>query len=370
MNKQKYYNDEDKLFLHHSSKVLYKKLDKKVREKDIKNFLRTQRNYTLFKQPASKKTRNPYTTHTIDELWQLDLVSIPSLAVYNSGVINLLVCIDVFSRFAFVRELNSKQPHEIVKNLMNIFKTHHRRPWRIESDAGREFVNKTMDSFLKNNYIDFRVVTTTLPAKCSYVERFNRTLKQRIMRYLNWKRVTDQPNPNRYIDALQPIVDDYNRTPHSVIKIAPIHVTRANSAVIYEKIRKRWTSVEQKQPKLFKGEFVRVKRKRETFEKESMKPVWSEQIFKIARSIQRKPYPVYEISTLKNNVVKGRLYEHELQPIKTFKNAPVEIVKHPNIFNKSMQVKTIDGKIRTIDYNKEKNVNKENNYADFISFLK
>lgn len=370
MNKRKFYNDDDKLFLHHSSKVLYNKLKKKVREKDIKNFLKTQRYYTLYKQATSKITRNAYTIHTIDELWQLDLISIPSLAKYNSGVVHLLVCIDVFSRFAFVRALNSKQPHEVVRNLVNIFKTTNRRPWCIECDAGREFVNKIMHNFLKNQFIELRVVTTTLPAKCAYVERLNRTLKQRIMRYLNWKKLTDQPNQKRYIDALQMIVDDYNRTPHSVIKIAPQHVTRANSAHLYETFRKRWTSIEPKHPKLYKGNFVRVKRKRDKFEKESMKPVWSDQIFKIVRTIPRKPYPVYEISDLNNKIVKGKLYEHEIQKIKAPDNTPIEILKHSNIFDKSMRVKTLDGKRRTIEYEKEKNVNKENNYTDFIHFLK
>lgn len=370
MNKRKFYNDEDNLFLHQSSKILFKKLKKKVREKDIKIFLKSQRYYTLYKQSTSKVKRNPYTIHTIDELWQLDLISIPSLAKYNSGVVHLLVCIDVYSRFVFLRTLNSKQPYEVVRNLVDIFRTTNRRPWRIECDAGREFVNKTMDQFLKNQFIDLRVVTTTLPAKCSYVERVNRTLKQKIMRYLNWKKVTDQPNQKRYIDALPMIVDDYNRTPHSVIKMAPIHVTRANSAQLYEQIRKRWVDIEPKQPRLYKGNFVRVKRKRETFEKESMKPVWSEQIFKIVRVILRKPYPVYEIADLKNRVVKGKLYEHELQRIKAPYNTPIEILKHPNIFDKSMQVKTLDGNTRRIDYDKEKHVNKENNYSDFVSFLK
>lgn len=370
MNKQKYYNDDDNLFLHHSSKILYNKLKKKVRKKDINKFLKTQRYYTLYKQSTTKKTRNPYTTHTIDELWQLDLMSIPSLAKHNSGIVHLLTCIDVFSRFAFVRPLNSKHPHEVVRNLVNIFKTTNRRPWRIESDAGREFVSKTMHNFLKTQFIDFRVVTTTLPAKACYVERLIRTLKQRIMRYLNWKKLTQQPNPYRYIDALPMIVDDYNRTPHSVIKIAPQHVSRANSAQLYERVRKRWINIEPQEPKLYKGLYVRVRRKRNQFEKESMKPVWSDQIFKIVRTIKRKPYPVYEIADLKNKIVKGKLYEHELQPIDAPDNTPVQIIKHPNIFDKKMQVKTLDGKLKFIDYEKEKKANKENNYADFISYLK
>lgn len=184
--KERYYKNGENLFLHHSSKLLFEKLKKKVKEKDIKKFLQSQRNYTLYKQSNQrKKERNPYKVFTIDQLWEMDLISIPSLSKYNSGITHLLVCIDVFSRFAFVRTLHSKRPSEVVKNLINIFKTSTRKPWIIQTDKGKEFTGNVMRDFLKGQNIEFRVPKTTLPAKCAIVERFNRTLKQRIMRYLN-----------------------------------------------------------------------------------------------------------------------------------------------------------------------------------------
>lgn len=373
MNKLKndYYNEGGNFFLHHSSKLLFDKLKKKVKEKDIKKFLKSQRNYTLYKQSTAKQNeRNPYTVFTVDQLWEMDLISLPSLAKFNSGIVHILVCIDTFSRFAFVHPLHSKRPTEVIKTLVNIFNTTKRKPMMIQSDAGKEFTANNMKYFLKNQNIEFRVPKTTLPAKCSIVERFNRTLKQRIARYLNWKSVTSQPKEKRYIDALQIIIDDYNHTPHSSIQIAPFAVTRANSAQIYEKIRTRWINIEQKAPKLREGNYVRVKRRRDVFEKELLKPVWSNEIFKVVRSILRRPYPVYEIADLKGRIVDGKLYERELQKISLPNNTPIEITKRPNVFDKTMRAKTIDGKSVKFDRQKEKNMYKENNYFDVISLLK
>lgn len=71
-----YKNDvENPLFLQHTSKILYKKLNGRVKLKNIKKFLEQQRNYTLFKQPSGKNSeRNPYRVYFIDQCWEMDLM--------------------------------------------------------------------------------------------------------------------------------------------------------------------------------------------------------------------------------------------------------------------------------------------------------
>lgn len=332
-----------------------------TKEKDIKKFLETQRGYTLFKQTSNVKERNPYKVFTIDQVWELDLISLPNLAQHNNGIVHLLVCIDVFSRFAFVRPLRNKKPSEVVKALIDIFKTSNRKPVLIQTDAGKEFTGSVMKNFLQHNNIQFRMPKTTLPAKCAVVERFNRTLKQRISRYLMWKSVTTEHDQKKYINVLPDIIDDYNRTRHSVIQTSPQNVTKANSVQLYEKLRKRWEKIPAKTIKLWVGDYVRVKRKKDTFQKESNKPLWSTEIFKVTNSINRHPYPVYEITDLKGRPVDGKLYERELQKVELPMNIPIEILKSTkNIFNKhsnkdnSVRVRMSDGKIKNIDLKNEK----------------
>lgn len=66
--KQQYYDGDANLFLHQNSKLLFDKLKKKVKEKDIKKFLKQQRSYTLYKQSTAKDERNPYKVYYIDQV--------------------------------------------------------------------------------------------------------------------------------------------------------------------------------------------------------------------------------------------------------------------------------------------------------------
>lgn len=368
-----YKNDvENPLFLQHSSKILYKKLNGRVKLKNIKNFLEQQRNYTLFKQPSGKNSeRNPYRVYFIDQCWEMDLMSLPALAKYNSGFVHILVCIDLFSRFAFARCLRTKKPREVIGNLIDIFKSHNRKPFTLVSDKGGEFVNKNVKDFLQKEKIKFRTPVTTLKAKCSLVERLNRSLRQRLSRFFNYKKLIGKSNANRYYDSIQLIVDDYNRTRHSTLGIAPVNVTAKNSTQVYHRLKLQREKIPSKAAIFMVNEFVRVKRRRETFEKATFQPQWTNEIFRIYRVIMRRPYPVYEICDLNGKLVNGKFYARELQRIQLPNDTPIEILQRPNIFEttKKVKTKTKTGGIRFINSEEEKQKRKENNYADVISKL-
>lgn len=97
MLKNKFYDEKNLLFLRHSIDELYKALNKQFSENKIKKFLKEQREYTLFKQPnGRKRNRNHYRVFSIDQCWEMDLISFPSLAQYNSNFVHALVCIDIY----------------------------------------------------------------------------------------------------------------------------------------------------------------------------------------------------------------------------------------------------------------------------------
>lgn len=265
-----YYNNNDKSnswnFLHSSSKTLYNRFNKKYKQFAIKEFLKQQKNYTLFRQTSGNQfKRDPYRVYFIDECWEVDLMSLPtSYARYNSGYTYILTCIDLFSRYAFVRCLQTKQPREVIRNLVDIFQKSNRKPRVLQTDAGGEFVNTSVDAFLKHQQIQHRIPNTTLPAKNAIVERFNRTLKSRIVRYLNFKHETKQKNEKRCVDDIQILVDDYNRTQHSIIGVAPTSVTKANAVLIYHNLRMKNKMLDEKNKKLNnlkENDFVRIKKK-------------------------------------------------------------------------------------------------------------
>lgn len=379
-------NKNNRLFLHHSAKALQKELNrvneeiggKKTKREQIKaitDFLNQQRSYTLYKNPTFRNTnRNPYRPYAIDQLWETDLASLPQLARFNDGFIYLLVCIDAFSRYAFVRPLRTKQPREVIKAFNDIFLTAQRQPTLLQSDHGSEYKSSDFQHFLAKQGIRFRFVLSTTNSKANLAEALNRILKKQIFRYLVYRKLTNQQNENRYIDALQMIVDDYNHSIHSRLGVRPSDVNKENSASLYNiqrgKFEKRYKSKATTKLKLQEGDFVRVKRKRKTFEKGYLIPLWSEEIFRINRIIRRFPFPVFEVIDMNGKVIDGKLYEGEIQKILLPSDTPLKITRRPNIFDrkKLYEVQSIDGKTRQIDLEGELD-QKTNNYFDYITKL-
>ena len=70
-----------------------------------------------------------------------------------------------------------------------------RKPLKLQTDKGTEFRNRIFQHFLKEVGVDF-FVTHNEDIKASIVERFNRTLKERLWRYFT------RNNTLRYVEAL------------------------------------------------------------------------------------------------------------------------------------------------------------------------
>ena len=75
---------------------------------NVKDFLIRQDAYTLHRPIKHRFRRRQIFTKGIDDLWQVDLVDMQSLALYNDGLKYLLTCIDTFSKYAWVRPLKNK----------------------------------------------------------------------------------------------------------------------------------------------------------------------------------------------------------------------------------------------------------------------
>ena len=99
----------------------------------------------------------------------------------------------------------------MIELFQNIFKE--RKPNKIWTDAGKEFINKDFKKFLSDNEIE--LYQTYNEGKAVVIERFNRTLKEKMWRYFT------ETNSNKYLDILPKLLSDYNNTVHSTIKMTP-----------------------------------------------------------------------------------------------------------------------------------------------------
>ena len=86
-----------------------------------------------------------------------------------------------------------------------------RKPDKLQTDQGKEFVNATFKQLMKENNINF-FTTTDDAIKCAIVERSNRTLRERIYRFMHHNKYII-----RYINDLQKIVTGYNNNYHRSI---------------------------------------------------------------------------------------------------------------------------------------------------------
>ena len=77
------------------------------------------------------------------------------------------------------------------------------------ADKGREFYNKDVQNLVELYF-------TENEEKSSVIERFNRTINKKMFKYFSAN------NTRKYIDVLDLLVDQYNNTIHSSIKISKI----------------------------------------------------------------------------------------------------------------------------------------------------
>ena len=163
----------------------------------------------------------PVVVYEIDEQWQMDLVDLSKLSKFNSGYKYLLVCIDVLSKFAWVKPLKTKTGAELKTVIKQILSGYPKRqPQVLQTDKGTEFLNVSVKNMLKMNNI--KLFYTNSERKASIVERLNRTFKGLMYKYFT------KSNSYRYIDVLQDLVQRYNNSYHRAIKMKPKDVTKGN----------------------------------------------------------------------------------------------------------------------------------------------
>ena len=122
-----------------------------------------------------------------------------------------------FSKYAWVIPLKDKKGVSIVDASQKILKKSNRKPNKIWVDKGGEFYNNFFKKWLQDN--DIVMYSTNNKGKSVVAERFIRTLKNQIYKYLT------SISKNVYIDKLDDIVKEYNNKYHTSIKMKPVDAT-------------------------------------------------------------------------------------------------------------------------------------------------
>ncbi|XP_018370871.1 PREDICTED: uncharacterized protein LOC108766206 [Trachymyrmex cornetzi] len=276
---------------------------------EVVRWLKSQDAYMLHRSLRRKFPRLHYNVTNIDDMWEADLMELRNLKSYKDCYSYLLVIIDVLSKYVWVELLRDKTSNCAIKAFQHVLaKSEGRVLVYLQTNKGNEFVAQSMQKFLKENDICFRV-TRNPDVKAAIVERFNRTLKERMWSYFTHK------NTRRYIDVLQDIAHVYNHTRHASTRMQPAIVTRQNARIARENIVRRWKNETLKKQvrkvKYRAGDLVHISRAKGAFVKR-YEAKWSEEIFQIYRVLDWRNPHVYELRDLAGEVIDGIFYEQEL----------------------------------------------------------
>ena len=154
-----------------------KKLKQHNNTPNIEKWLKKQRTYTLHK-PARKRLKNYrkyFSSHYLYQI-QADLIDMIMYAGYNKNYKYILTVVDIFSRYAWVQPLKSKNQKEVT----SAFQKLNLKPRYLQVDQGKEFYNKEFKQYLNSNKI--KLFSVYNERKASIFERFNRTIKEKLFK--------------------------------------------------------------------------------------------------------------------------------------------------------------------------------------------
>ena len=140
-------------------------------------------------------------------------------------------------------------------------------------------------------------------------------LRGRISRYKN------AFNTNRFIDILDQLVDGYNKSFHSSIKMTPYSVNKDNERDVYNNLYLGKIEIKKKAPYQFKvGGSVLISEAKQLFSKETYER-WTKEIFTVSKRYRNSQnFNIYILKDCTGDDISGTFFEPELSGVYNFDN--------------------------------------------------
>ena len=266
-------------------------------QKNIKTFI----NEISSKPPKKNYITNKTDVYHINDIWSLDILDQKDYDPKNNrGYRHVLFIIDISSKFGWTVPLKIKNAQTIKDSFENISIKSKRRPNLIESDCGKEFYNNIFQDFLNENNIINR--SRNISYGAVFAERFNRTIKDLL------KRPVFEKGHGKWIDLLQAITEQYNKTTLSSTKLTPIQASlKKNEGYVYKNILDKRKKIK---PKYEIGDLARTADLKKMFSKGDTTN-WSCKLYKNAEIINNI-IPTYHIDNLPERYNESLLKKTEL----------------------------------------------------------
>ena len=181
----------------------------KVSEKQALEFLKKQAVWQVY-LPAPKKIIRPrFDVSAKNEVHQADLLFLPFDRVKNKTYKYALTLVDVGTRYKEAAPLTSKDSKEVAAAFEKIYKRHLNYPKLLQVDPGREFMGVVSQLMAKHN-VKIRIGRREIHRDQGIVERFNRTLAERLFGYQYAKEIDTQKRNREWVKRLPDVVKALN----------------------------------------------------------------------------------------------------------------------------------------------------------------
>jgi transposase InsO family protein len=265
-----------------------------ISRRDIAKFLSNLETHQIHQEAVDVKISRPVVlrkegTWAIDLTW-LKEVDVESLTTVEKESQVVLTIVDCFSKYAWARILPNKHAKTVSDAFRKILAGEHCSV--IRSDNGSEFKSNEFKAVTTEFEIKHIFSDTYNPRQNAMIERFNKTLKMAVYRYMTQWNLTKINNKD-----LQKIVTNYNNTLHTTTHQIPAKIHAGDNPTAIKNARseikaravKLLAENDRKFPKLRIGDTVRVARrtvgewrKARTFKKFSYMKQWMYELFKVA----------------------------------------------------------------------------------------
>ena len=278
----------------------------KLKTPQAQRILQSVLSYTLHKPRRTRFPTTPTLVFDRDEQWQMDLVDMQKLSRWNKRNKYFLTVIDVLSKYAWAVPIKSKRSQDMVRGLERIYQqASPRRPLRVQTDQGKEFYNRGVQAWFKKQ--GSHHFSTYGDSKASVVERWHRTLKQRMYRYFT------AHNTLRYVNVLQPLIHTYNHAYHRSIGMAPHQVTSKTVPEVWDKLYGQRFDQKTPPPKMSRRRPRTLQQETSSLQKRLFTGMDGRSV--VVTHVRRHPVVTYRLSEWDGTPIKGTFYEPDVQKV-------------------------------------------------------